>query len=291
MRLLRLQRDLPVARAWASSEREPSRRRWLEDAAGIARGAGAILREGYGRPVAIDSRARIDLVTEFDRRERGAIIKAELARRFPGTACSAEEDGRATAAGDEYRWLVDPLDGTTNFAHAYPFFCVSIALEQSTGERVLGVVYDPLRDECFAARAGAGATLNGAPIRVSRVGTLARALGGDRLPLRRAREARGDAALLRAVPAARAAACGATGLGGAQPGLPRVRAVRPVLGGEAPRLGRGGGRPCWSRRPAAASPTSRAARCAPDAVEIAATNGALHAELLARAGRDPADLA
>jgi len=148
------------------------RAHWLSEACEVARAAGAILRDGYGRPLAIDYKGGIDLVTEYDRKAE-AFIREELSRRFPGHGWLGEESG-AGAAG-EFRWVVDPLDGTTNFAHAYPFFAVSIALEVS-GTRTLGVVYDPLRDECFAASKGESATLNGAPIRVSRVDDLARAL-------------------------------------------------------------------------------------------------------------------
>ena len=145
---------------------------FLPDAIDIARAAGAILREGYGRPGVVDYKGGIDLVTEYDRRAE-AFIRAELVRRFPSHGWLGEESG-AGATG-EFRWVVDPLDGTTNFAHAYPFFAVSIALEVA-GTRTLGVVYDPMRDECFAAERGKGATLNGAPIHVSRVKDLARAL-------------------------------------------------------------------------------------------------------------------
>jgi len=146
---------------------------WLAEACEVARAAGRILREGYGRPGAIDYKGGIDLVTEFDRRSE-AFIKSELVRRFPGHGWLGEETGGASA-GEEFRWVVDPLDGTTNFAHAYPFFCVSIALEVE-GTSTLGVVYDPMRDECFAAERGCGATLNGVPIRVSHVSDLSRAL-------------------------------------------------------------------------------------------------------------------
>ncbi len=93
----------------------------------------------------------------------------------------AEESGSLAGADAEFRWVVDPLDGTTNFAHGLPIFCVSIALE-ARGRRALGVIYDPMRDECFAARAGAGATLNGAPIAVSAAQTLESALGGTGFP-------------------------------------------------------------------------------------------------------------
>jgi myo-inositol-1(or 4)-monophosphatase len=144
----------------------------LLEACEVARAAGRILREGYGRPGAIDYKGGIDLVTEFDRKAE-AFIRDELARRFPGDGWLGEESGAGSSG--ENRWVVDPLDGTTNFAHSYPFFAVSIALE-TRGERTIGVVYDPLRDECFAAERGKGATLNGAPIRVSRIDSLERAL-------------------------------------------------------------------------------------------------------------------
>lgn len=149
---------------------------WLEEAIDVARGAGRILRAGYGRPGAIDYKGGIDLVTEFDRRSE-AFVREELARRFPGHAFLGEESGGSSEAAQvpEFRWVIDPLDGTTNFAHAYPFFAVSIALEVA-GERALGVVYDPLRDECFSAARGAGARLNGAPIVVSRETRMERAL-------------------------------------------------------------------------------------------------------------------
>ncbi len=139
----------------------------LEAAAELARAAGAVLRDGYGRAHVAERKGRIDLVTEYDRRcER--LLLAALAHRFPGHAVLAEESGTsgAGAGGTGVRWLVDPLDGTTNFAHNYPFFCVSIAAEVE-GKLAAGAVYDPMRDELFAARAGGGATLNGAPLRVS----------------------------------------------------------------------------------------------------------------------------
>ena len=155
---------------------------WLEAAIDIARGAGGILREGYGRPGAIDYKGGIDLVTEFDRRSE-AHVRRELARRFPGHAWLGEESGASAgpAATPEFRWVVDPLDGTTNFAHGYPFFAVSIALEV-LGQRALGVVFDPMRDECFSALRGAGAWLNGMPIAVSREARLDRALAATGFP-------------------------------------------------------------------------------------------------------------
>jgi myo-inositol-1(or 4)-monophosphatase len=138
----------------------------LRDAAvEMARAAGAILLEGYGRLHAPERKGRIDLVTEYDRRSE-AFLLAEIGRRFPGHAVLAEESGAHEGAA--VRWLVDPLDGTTNFAHNYPFFAVSIAAE-AAGALAAGVVFDPVRDELFAASAGQGATLNGTPIHVSAI--------------------------------------------------------------------------------------------------------------------------
>jgi myo-inositol-1(or 4)-monophosphatase len=91
------------------------------------------------------------------------------------------EEGSRTEIGSDYRWYVDPLDGTTNFAHGYPVFCVSIALEYKS-ERVAGVVYDPCRNEMFAAERGAGAQLNGLPIHVSRISRLAESLVATGFP-------------------------------------------------------------------------------------------------------------
>jgi myo-inositol-1(or 4)-monophosphatase len=156
---------------------------WLDAAIAIARGAGAVLRDGYGRPSRVELKGAIDLVTEHDRASEDYIV-GEIARRFPGHAVLAEESGGTGATPADpppYRWIIDPLDGTTNFAHGLPFFCVSLALE-AAGVRTLGVLHDPLRDECFAARLGGGATLNGAPIRVSPERSLADALGCTGFP-------------------------------------------------------------------------------------------------------------
>lgn len=141
-------------------------------AAAMAREAGAVIREGYGRAKPIERKGRIDLVTEFDRRSE-AVLLARLRERYPDHAVLAEESG--AHEGARVKWYVDPLDGTTNFAHDYPFFAVSIGAEVD-GELAAGVVYDPVRDELFAAARGAGATLNGAPIRVSSVDRLEDAL-------------------------------------------------------------------------------------------------------------------
>jgi myo-inositol-1(or 4)-monophosphatase len=145
---------------------------YVEAAARIARAAGAILREGYGQTLAVEHKGAIDLVTDFDRRSEALILR-ELRQAFPGHGSHAEESGRA--AGSEYEWLVDPLDGTTNFAHGFPVFAVSLALIYRD-QLLAGVVYDPLRDELYAAEAGQGATLNGARLTVSAVAGLGQAL-------------------------------------------------------------------------------------------------------------------
>ncbi len=154
----------------------------LDAACEFARASGAILLEGYGRVHAPERKGRIDLVTEYDRRSE-ALLLEHIRKRFPEHAILAEESGApagapastagptadrgsAAASRDGVRWLCDPLDGTTNFAHNYPFFCVSVGVEVA-GEMAAGAVYDPVRDELFAAATGAGATRNGAPIHVS----------------------------------------------------------------------------------------------------------------------------
>jgi myo-inositol-1(or 4)-monophosphatase len=143
-------------------------------AAALAREAGAVLAEGYGRRHRPERKGRIDLVTEYDRRAE-ALLLARIAERFPGHSVLAEESGVRTAPGSALRWIVDPLDGTTNYAHNYPFFAVSVAVEDSGGI-LAGAVYDPTRDEMFTAARGRGATLNGAPLRVSEIGRVEDAL-------------------------------------------------------------------------------------------------------------------
>ncbi|MGH7841905.1 MAG: inositol monophosphatase family protein [Candidatus Binataceae bacterium] len=115
----------------------------------------------------------IDLVTEADREAETAAIEV-LQRAFPAHAILAEESG-ATSSASEHRWIIDPLDGTTNFAHAFPQFCVSIAYERR-GELQAAVILDALRRELFTARRGGGARLNGKPIRVTRTPSLESAL-------------------------------------------------------------------------------------------------------------------
>lgn len=110
----------------------------------------------------------------MDRESERKIVEI-LQRDFPGHSILAEEETKVEAPQSEYRWLIDPLDGTTNFAHGYPQFCVSIALERN-GEVIVGLVYDPLRRECFSAVRGQGATLNDQPIQTSPVNELDKAL-------------------------------------------------------------------------------------------------------------------
>ncbi len=134
-----------------------------------AREAGAAIRavaEAGVREVVFKGEGKRDLVTEADKRSEQIIIDA-IQSRYPDHRILAEE-GTSTGGEGDYRWIVDPLDGTTNFAHRYPLYCVSIAVERA-GETVVGVVYAPYMDELFVAVKGGGATLNGAPIRVSGV--------------------------------------------------------------------------------------------------------------------------
>ncbi|HXG53367.1 MAG TPA: inositol monophosphatase family protein [candidate division Zixibacteria bacterium] len=138
---------------------------FLSAAWDAARAAGELLRESWLKPQTIDYKGAIDLVTAADRESERCIVAA-LRERFPDHAILAEEESNVTGSGSGYRWIVDPLDGTTNFAHGYPHFCVSIALEHES-ELIVGLVYDPLRRECFRAAKGHGATLNGSTIRIS----------------------------------------------------------------------------------------------------------------------------
>jgi myo-inositol-1(or 4)-monophosphatase len=147
---------------------------FLDAAWQAADAAGEIIRANWQQPRSIDYKGAIDLVTDTDRLCERAIVE-RLARQFPGHSILAEEETRLERRESSYRWIVDPLDGTTNFAHGYPHFCVSIALERD-GEIILGLVYDPLRRECFRAIAGRGATVNGQSIHCSSVDDLDKAL-------------------------------------------------------------------------------------------------------------------
>lgn len=130
----------------------------------LARGAGAILREGYNKEHQIDYKGVIDLVTEVDHQSE-AYLLGEVQRDFPEHHIFTEESGEIQG-NDEDMWYIDPLDGTVNYAHHIPVFCVSIGYA-SHGTLKLAAIYDPLLDEMFSAEQGKGAHLNGKPIRVS----------------------------------------------------------------------------------------------------------------------------
>jgi myo-inositol-1(or 4)-monophosphatase len=131
---------------------------------GIAREAGAVLMDGYGNVRQIQQKGVIDLVTEFDKRSEEVIISS-IEKEFPEHAILAEESGRNRTIS-EFQWVIDPLDGTTNFAHGIPIFSVSIGLLKNNAP-ILGVVYDPFRHEMFSAEVGSGAFLNQRRISVS----------------------------------------------------------------------------------------------------------------------------
>lgn len=153
---------------------------FLKIAVETAREAGAILRHEFDRPKEISYKGEVDLVTESDRRSE-ALIVARLREYFPGHAIIAEEGTGAEAAGAKYCWHVDPLDGTTNFAHGYPCFAVSIGLAEA-GEPIAGVVFNPVSNELFTAARGEGAYLNSECIRVSPVEKLANSLVATGFP-------------------------------------------------------------------------------------------------------------
>jgi len=147
---------------------------YLDAAWQAADAAGEIIHANWHKPKTIDYKGAIDLVTETDRQCERTIVGI-LTSHFPEHSILAEEETLLERHENSYRWIVDPLDGTTNFAHGYPHFCVSIALEQE-GEVILGLVYDPLRHECFRAIKDHGATLNGQSIRCSTIDDLDKAL-------------------------------------------------------------------------------------------------------------------
>ncbi len=147
----------------------------LEFAIRAAREAGAILQDFAERGFDITHKGRINLVTEADLASEKHITEL-IRQQFPAHHIVAEESWQGGLSGaDDYAWLIDPLDGTTNFSHGFPCYAVSIGIEHK-GQSIAGVVYDPTRDEMFAAERGAGATLNGKPIHVSAVSSLEKAL-------------------------------------------------------------------------------------------------------------------
>jgi len=137
----------------------------LETATRAAQAGAALIRAAWGKPPRVEHKGDVDLVTETDLAAEAAVL-ALLRATFPGDVFVSEEDGRSGLEGASRWWWIDPLDGTTNFAHGFPHFAVSIASEDADGLRV-GVVLEPITQRLFAAARGMGATLNGAPLRAS----------------------------------------------------------------------------------------------------------------------------
>jgi myo-inositol-1(or 4)-monophosphatase len=166
---------------------------FLPTMSAIAREAGALLMQYFHQGLKIEYKGDADLVTAADRASE-KLIRERISQRFPGHDVLGEEQG-LNDQGSDYRWYVDPLDGTTNFAHGYPVFCVSMGLEYrgteyrgsehrsgAEAKRVAAVVYDPTRDELFSAEQGSGAQLNGKPIHVSKATQLKECLVATGFP-------------------------------------------------------------------------------------------------------------
>ena len=153
--------------------------RYLEVAIEAAREGGRVLMEEFARPAQISYKGDADLVTQADKRSEKLVVE-RLRREFPSPTIVAEEGG-GSESNSPFRWLVDPLDGTTNFAHHFPAFAVSIGLEEA-GELVAGVILNPSNGELFTAERGQGARLNNQPIHVSKTDRLAVSLLGTGFP-------------------------------------------------------------------------------------------------------------
>jgi myo-inositol-1(or 4)-monophosphatase len=151
---------------------------FLPTMSAIAREAGALLLHHFHQHLKIEYKGEADLVTAADRASE-VLIRERIHQHWPSHDVLGEEQG-LNDQGSDYRWYIDPLDGTTNFAHGYPVFCVSMGLERRSsapsGERIAAVIYDPTRDELFSAEQGSGAALNGEPIQVSKTATLKESL-------------------------------------------------------------------------------------------------------------------
>ena len=156
--------------------------RYLLAAEEIAQEAGRLLLDEFRKPRQIEYKGDVDIVTPADRRSEAFIVE-QLATRFPQHSVVAEEGG-GQERESEFVWYVDPLDGTTNFAHSYPVFGVSLALVRG-GEFLAGVVHDPMRGETFAAGLGEGAWLNQKPLRVSQTERLRESLLATGFPTRK----------------------------------------------------------------------------------------------------------
>ncbi len=145
----------------------------LTDLERLARQAGQILSDGYEKDHQVDFKGVIDLVTEIDHAAEAFLIK-EISRLFPGHSFLAEESGASTDQ-TEHLWIIDPLDGTVNYAHGVPLFCVSIAYSYQ-GQVMLGAIYEPMRDEMYTSERGKGAWLNGRPLKASGADELQKSL-------------------------------------------------------------------------------------------------------------------
>lgn len=145
----------------------------------LALEAGHILRSGFGKDHQIDYKGAIDLVTEIDRRSEQLIVSS-LSRHYPSHYIVSEEEA-VKPGTSAYHWYIDPLDGTTNYSHNFPTFCVSIALYHED-KPVLGIVYDPMHEELYEAVQGGAAYLNGKELRISKVAELGKALLGTGFP-------------------------------------------------------------------------------------------------------------
>src|SRR5438270_3993664 len=155
---------------------------YLETAVDIAREAGALLATYFERRIAFELKGDFDLVTEADRASERLVVE-RLRSHFPSHSIVAEEGGGHEGSSG-YRWYVDPLDGTTNFAHGYPVYNITMGLERD-GEMLVGVVFDPSRQEMFSAERGAGSYLNNRRIRVSAAKGLADSLVSTGFPSRK----------------------------------------------------------------------------------------------------------
>lgn len=151
-----------------------------------AKEAGDILRKNLGKIKRIDYKGRVSLVTDIDRLAEERVLSI-IREKYPSHDILTEES-RIKEKGNQYKWIIDPLDGTTNYVHGYPRYCVSIALEKD-GEVILGVVYDPVPDELFLAEKEKGATLNGKRISVSKIDELDKSLLATGFPYDRRKKA------------------------------------------------------------------------------------------------------
>ncbi len=214
----------------------PERQRmsvYLPEVEQIAREAGALLMGYFARRVTIEYKGDVDLVTEADRASEKLIVE-RLQARWPEHGIVGEE-GTRSEADAEYRWYVDPLDGTTNFAHGYPVFCVSIALTRRDGQLEAGVLYDPTRDEMFSAERGEGATLNGKQAASIEDQVTVGISAGNRLPQSQAAQ-ESQHPLLSPAHAALARSASRR-FGRARPRQRRLRTLRRLLGIQSQSLG------------------------------------------------------